>query len=329
MKKPALTLFLWTVLGMSGAQAQTSFCQLSSPKNQAEYAVQIACREHQLWREPLIDAQGHLVKIGPMEAERDRLADGTPAWQRVLYYWQVGVGIERLFQGKGLPSASDNTVIESLLRAQIVDTPWSSAFISYLMRSVGFADEEFHFTDGHIRYIKPAYLAEENKSSPYAFHLLDPSKTAVKTGDLLCYVRENSRVFGPSDFRAWLAKNAHNSISLKTHCDIVVGVKKDRAYSVGGNVVQSVTMRELQLNNRGILSNQYFEPKRSDSWLVDLLGDEADAMVCNLDNPKNCNMNRHDWVALLRWQNKSAPVTVPAVSNENSTDVRAIDLKTE
>jgi len=76
----------------SWAQAQASFCSTQTPQTKAEYAAQLACQEHQLWREPFINAQGQLLKFGPMEAERDALSDGTPAWRRVLHYWQNSVG---------------------------------------------------------------------------------------------------------------------------------------------------------------------------------------------------------------------------------------------
>ena len=82
----------------SWAQAQASFCSTQTPQTKAEYAAQLACQEHQLWREPFINAQGQLLKFGPMEAERDALSDGTPAWRRVLHYWQNSVGLTDLFR---------------------------------------------------------------------------------------------------------------------------------------------------------------------------------------------------------------------------------------
>lgn len=280
------------------AQAQESFCSTQTPQTKAEYVAQLACREHQLWREPFINAQGQLLKFGPMEAERDMLSDGTPAWRRVLHYWQNSVGLTDLFRGQQSPDYPEAALNEAITRTQIVDTPWSGAFISYLMRTAGFGESEFHLADGHIRYIKAAYAAQPNG----AFYLLNPLSTPLQIGDLLCYVREGRRVFGSTGFEQWLAEHdASDTQSLKMHCDVLVGVRKNRAYAVGGNVVQAVTMRELKLNARGVLSATHSLPTRAGSWLVDALG-ESDTPLCALNALPQCDMNRQDWVVVLRYR---------------------------
>lgn len=287
------------LMGMSVASADEGFCRALPPHNKAEYAAQIACAEHQLWREPFINAQGRLVKFGPMEAEQDTLLDGTPAWQRVLHYWQNSVGIQDLFRHSTIPNHIDSALNTALTRMQIVDTPWSGAFISYVMRQAGFAPEEFNFADGHIRYLKPAFAHVPS----YAFTPQNPLITPMQTGDLLCYVRDGARVFGVQGFFDWMAEHSTDALSLKMHCDIVVGVqgqgKKQRAYTVGGNVVQSVTMRELQLTRRGTLGQAYVLPTRSGSWLVNALGE--DAPVCSPTAQRYCHLSRQDWVVLLRY----------------------------
>ena len=292
-----LTLLVWS----GWAQAQGAFCATQTPQNQAQYAAQLACQEHQFWREPFINAQGQLLKIGPMEAERDRLSDGTPAWRRVLHYWHNSVGLNDLFRGQQPPDYPESVLNDAVTRAQIVDTPWSGAFISYLMRTAGFAEDEFHLADGHIRYIKAAYVTQPDG----AFRVLNPLTTPLRVGDLLCYVREGRRVFGAAGFEQWLAEHATDEQSLKMHCDIVVGVRTSRdhhrAYAVGGNVVQAVIMRELTLNARGALSASHALPARAGSWLVDALG-EDDTPSCALNTLNQCDMNRQDWVAVLRYQ---------------------------
>ena len=295
-----LTLLAWA----GWAQAQDAFCTTQIPQNKAQYAAQLACQEHQLWREPFINAHGQLLKIGPMEAERDSLSDGTPAWRRVLHYWHNSVGLNDLFRGQQPPDYPESALNDAVTRTQIVDTPWSGAFISYLMRAAGFAEDEFHLADGHIRYLKAAYAAQPNG----AFRLHNPLSTPLQTGDLLCYVREGRRVFGAAGFEQWLAEHATDELSLKMHCDMVVGVRTSRdhrrAYAIGGNVVQAVTMRELTLNARGALSAMHTLPVRTGSWLVDTLG-EDDTLACALNALNQCDMNRQDWVTLLRYQSNS------------------------
>ena len=282
----------------STAHAGEHFCSRQTPQNKAERAAQIACAEHQLWHEPLINAQGRLLKIGPMEAERDTLTDGTPAWQRVYHYWQNSVGVQDLFRHTSIPNHPDSAVNTALTRGQLVDTPWSGAFISSVMRQAGFTHDEFNFADGHIRYIKPAFAQPQT----YGFMPKNPLTTRMRVGDLLCYVREARRVFGAQGFADWMAEHSTDSASLKMHCDVVVGIQgakqHQRAYTVGGNVVQSVTMRELQLTRRGTLAKAYFLPTQTGSWLVNALSE--DAPMCTLSTTRYCNMNQQDWVTLLR-----------------------------
>ena len=124
----------------------------------------------------------------------------------MLYYWQNSVGLVDLFRGKAPPLYEEASLNEALTRVQILDTPWSGVFISYLMRQAGYTEEEFHFADGHIRYIKPAYSAEQNQT-PYAFTVRNPLQTPLEVGDLLCYAREMPRIFGVRGFNYWLAKH--------------------------------------------------------------------------------------------------------------------------
>lgn len=308
-----IAIWLGVLAWANIAQAQGDLCARKIPQTPAEYAAQLACQEHRLWREPYINADGQLIKIGPMEAERDTLIDGSPAWRRVQHYWQNSVGLGDLFRGQTPPCYPDVALNDALTRTQIVDTPWSGAFISYLMRMAGFSDTQFHFTDGHIRYIKRAYAAEvkshigwghtEANADPnaFAFRLRDPLTTPLQVGDLLCYVRESQHIFGVAGFRKWLKTHYNDEQSLKSHCDIVVDVTKTRAYSVGGNVVQAVTMRELALNARGALSEKYTLPTRSGSWPT-AVWDADDMPICRVDSQTQDNMNQHDWVALLRYR---------------------------
>ena len=303
---------IWIALMLSALCAQSAFasdgiCGQASPKSKAKMAVQIACAEHRLWREPFINEQGQLITIGPMEAERDQLADGTPAWQRVLHYWQSSVGVQDLFRHSAVPKYADPSLNNAVTRTQIIDTPWSGAFISYVMKQAGMSEEEFHFADGHIRYIKPAFAqifepdridATDTHHAPYIWRPQNPYTTSLQTGDLLCYVRDDKRVLGVQGFWDWMGVHYKDEVSLKTHCDIVVGVqqthKQKIAYMVGGNVVQSVTMRALRLTGRGALSAQHQLPNASEQEAQKLANKN-----CNSNTSKACS-SRQDWVVLLR-----------------------------
>lgn len=303
-----LSLYMGVGMGFAGA-APMRVCEFSdalSPAQKNMWAAKIACEEHALWHQPYINGQGHLIHIGSMEAENDPLTDGTAAWRRVERYWWQGAGIEGLYRITDLPDASTVMTDNAIIRSRIVDTPWSGAFMAYIMRQAGMTKTEFAFEDGHIRYIKPAFAT---LASGYAYHTESPLNTRIELGDVLCYVRDSQRVYGVKGFFTWLSAHAHDAVSLKMHCDVVVGVKGEKAYAIGGNVAQAVTMRQLTLTSRGFLSKQHLlpvsEPMPSPEGRGSMLNPDPEAQ-CSPSNERGCDMNRKDWVVLLKYKKPEA-----------------------
>ncbi|GHA67010.1 hypothetical protein GCM10009007_04460 [Formosimonas limnophila] len=260
-----------------------------------------------LWGRPFINAAGHLIQIGPMEGETDKLANGESAWQRVLHYWTASVGAEYLYHPDDVSPDSSQATKNAFIRTRLIDNPWSGVFVSYVMKTAGFSADEFTFNDGHIRYIKPAFTAAlslaAHEPNAYAYVAKNPLTTPMAVGDLICYTREGRDVYGPMAFFEWLQTHQYDGVSLKTHCDIVVTVKKSKAYTIGGNVVQSVVMRELTLNKQGALAARHTLPITpvSGSWVAKALTAEpANLVQCEPVNGRDCDMNRKDWVVLLK-----------------------------
>lgn len=312
----ACLLGLYVRFGMGSANAAPmNVCEFSdglSPAQKNTWAAKVACEEHALWHQPYINGEGHLIQTGVMEAENDALADGTMAWRRVERYWRQGAGIEGLYRITDLPdvsSASDSraTTVDAIIRSRIVDTPWSGTFMAYVMRQAGMGSSEFAFEDGHIRYIKPAFVSADD-GSDYAYRAKDPLNTRIEQGDVLCYVRDSRRVYGVVGFFTWLSEHAHDAASLKMHCDIVVSVNGQKAYAIGGNVIQAVTMRQLTLTPRGFLSKKHLlpvsVPMSPPEGIHSTLDSEAQ---CSPLNGKGCDMNRKDWVVVLKY-NKPATI---------------------
>ncbi len=233
-----------------------------------------------------------------MEGERDMLADGrTSAWRRVLHYWQdTGLldGNARWEKGQvaqngdtkrnGASDCAGNTQDwggKAACRAFLLDVPWSAVFVSYAMKKAEVP--EFVFSSSHYYYIRDA--AKRPETGPY--RLADPLKEKPDVGDLLCYLREKNRVHGYSGLIEIL-NNAGRPFD--SHCDIVVGVDlhgDSKLYTIGGNVVHSVTMRKLNLNARGLLSLQM--KKEGD-----------DTTIFDVGREKEFGFNRQDWAALLK-----------------------------
>jgi hypothetical protein len=137
----------------------------------------------------------------------------------------------------------------------------------------------FRPSASHIDYVRDAYLHPER--SPFLF--TDPDTGTPTTGDLLCSVRgATSAVQGHAGLRAWIEANHQTSLAM--HCEVIVDVDDTRAHLVGGNVLQSVTLRLLPLNRAGRF------------WGLP----HGRNIGCSPRTPKACSFNNQNWAALLK-----------------------------
>ena len=111
-----------------------------------------------------------------------------------------------------------------------VETPWSAAFISYVLRNSGFPK-----TSAHYQYI------EQIKNSPVSpYRLFDIGKQKevfLNVGDVLVKPRSGS--------------------DYATHGDIVYKIENGKAFLVGGNLSNTVKISRLvDVDSRGkVMSN--------------------------------------------------------------------------
>jgi len=268
--------------------------QLAAPDTATRIAA-AACNEHMLWHRPFIDTEGRLASLSVVEAETSRLADGaTEAWRRVAGYWRESGLLARMQQYPGAGEcarAAGASYPSPSCRAFLVDRPWSAAFISWALMRAGVPG--FRASASHHDYVAAAYRSPGG--SPFQY--LDPTTATPAAGDLLCYVRVPSRAYG---YAGLVATLGNGSEGLQMHCDIVVAANPGndgKAYLVGGNVQQAVTMRMLPLNRNG----QFWSlPRR--------MGAEDG---CTPDNPEACNFNRQDWAVLLKLKPEASLARLP------------------
>lgn len=281
---------------LAGAAAAAPCGTHASGRAVPETAARIAnaaCAEHRLWFEPFIDASGRLASLSVSEAEGAGLADGaTPVWRRVAEYWQ-GSGLR--WSPAGLPDgaaclapAADGTT-RALCRTFLVDTPWSAVFVSYVMRKAGL--EGFRSSSRHVDYVRDAH----RNATHHPYRLADPAREPPSVGDLLCFARVPGQAFGHAGFVRWLEQPFTNALAM--HCDVVVATASGHARTIGGNVLQGVTMRVLPTNRTGHL------------WALPQRG--ANEPRCAPDQPTACNFNRQDWVALLKLHPEATSAPIP------------------
>lgn len=279
----ALLLAAWFLSGLPARAADPCpllRAQLSAPDAATRVAA-AACEEHQAWYRPFIGDDGGLAGSVVREAEAARLASGQPAWLRVADYWRGSGLLAQVMQRPGaVECRHTGEDAAPACRAFVVDTPWSAAFVSWVMRRAALPG--FSGSASHVDYVRTAYRDPEGS----AYRIADPLAARPARGDLLCYVRVPGRSYG---FAGLATLFSADSSGLGMHCDIVVGTGEAgdrRARLVGGNVLDGVTMRMLPLTAGG-----HFE---------DLPLRQAADPDCSPDAPSACNANRQDWAALLQ-----------------------------
>lgn len=235
-----------------------------------------ACSEHRLWYRPFIDAEGRLAGSRVREAETAGLANGQPAWERVIEYWRDS-GLLWQTHAASACGGMDGIGAPAWCRGFIVDTPWSAAFVAWVMQQAGVPG--YRGSASHVQYVRRAYRDPLGN----AYRVTYPLTAKPAQGDLLCYARVSSRTYG---FEGLMTQLAGDDGGLNMHCDVVVGIDAGMAYLVGGNVFGGVTMRMLPLDVSGRLSG--------------LAMRGMDDPECAPDQAGACDMNRQDWAVLLQ-----------------------------
>lgn len=295
-----LTALLSAAVTAPAAPAPLSPCHIPLPQGTAAEApalVRAACNEHRRWHGGFIDRDGRPAHIAVTEAENSMLADdGLRAWQQVARYWQ---GSGTLAQTRAHPGqqacqtpSDDSPVNQALCRSFLLDTPWSAAFISWLMRSAGIND--FPASAAHLDYIQAAHAGR----GPYT--LADPRQVRIRPGDLVCHLRGNTQAHDHGQLVQALAQG--RTAGWQSHCDLVVASNPGgnrTAYAIGGNVLNAVTMRLLPIDERGALATPA----------------PIDDSQCGVAHPAACNLNQRHWVALLQLRQQPPPVVTPEPGN--------------
>jgi hypothetical protein len=279
-------------------------------------AIDEARRQHQLFGGQVIERDGGLYRVGYHEAEWSRApGETTGAWQRVATFWRAlsdsepailltsagWVARSEAMRDAGAEGAqgkrADLAVREALLRAAIVDVPWSAAFISYLMKTAGFSPAEFTFSDSHVDYVQAAYEASAAEAagqpSGYAFRACDVATTRPRAGDLLCATRAATAGVARFDALATALSTRQRGEAFPMHCELVVRADEGgdaKIETIGGNVVQSVTLSRMTLNTRKVLGAAY-------------IGQPAAAVPCPRGAP-SCrgSLSRRPWAVLLQFR---------------------------
>jgi hypothetical protein len=206
----------------------------AKPSELGRRIAQTAIEEFTRFGGHRIDADGRLFRFGLTEAEHeDDDGGGRPArvdrlgWWQVMKYWHALFGSDTAakLEVRGYRDASTSTeetqvaallrtnaaqllrlaeevsdpaeremLREAALRAAIIDTSWSAAFVSYVIQKSGVTADAFRFANAHSVYIYDAFattLSEPaNEAGDRLYRACPITTTRPRVGDLICNQRE-------------------------------------------------------------------------------------------------------------------------------------------
>lgn len=220
----------------------------------------------------------------------------------------------------GLPSATADDaehrkrlkeiLAEALIRAAVNDVAWSAAFIGAVMRQARLQPDQFNYSDNHQAYIHAAVdgaVADiEGRASTQFYRACPPSDARVRVGDMVCYHRVK-KLDGTTrvEIREMAMEDRGKPMLERrvraSHCDIVAHVdpRAHLAYVVGGNVQQSVAVKQLVLR-RGSLTLAEEQPegcRRGTRWALP----PPSAGVATAPHLSDtCSLNRKQWFVVLQ-----------------------------
>ena len=349
--QPALAETANSAAFWPAVQARCDATAAKDPSDTGKRIARAAIDEFYRFGGHEIDADGRLFRFGRTEAEHAPEYGGSrPAqlgdlgWWRVKEYWRSLYGKDfadklevRGYRGGAeaadgkqdaellRPHAADvlraaDTVTdpalrevlrEAALRAAIIDTPWSAAFISYIVKQAGGKADAFEFANAHRAFIYDAFAvsAAENdgKDSPRLYRACPVFSTRPRAGDLICFQRE-AALANESDgsvretIRGEVAEKSTAHAVRRTHCDVVAAVdpSAQKLYAIGGNVEQAVAVKKLNLRDGLKFSSmQNGRCGGPGHWT---LPRPSDAAAGDALRGGDCSLNDRKWFVLLQMR---------------------------
>lgn len=296
-----------------------------------------------------IDSNGRLFHFGLTEAEHEddsrgarQASLGHLGWWQVMKYWRSLYGSDTpdMLEVLGYRDASTGTqesqatarlrtsaaqllrlaeevsdpakreiLREAAVRAAVIDTSWSAAFVSYVVRQPGVDESAFRFANAHRDYIYDAFAtsaAELAGQSDRRIYRACPVTTRPRPGDLICHQRERALADASDEavrerIRAELGGDAAARSVRRTHCDVVahVDAAARKVYTIGGNVNQAVTVRKQNLRQNGLRFSavQKGHCGGSGYWTLPGASDNTPRASGHIDK---CSLNDRKWFVLLQ-----------------------------
>lgn len=158
--------------------------------------------------------------------------------------------------------------------------PWSAAFVSYCIQQAG-AEDAFKYHPAHCYYVNASMNASDRNDRSHGYIAHTTQSYRPEIGDIIVGGRGCAAYFDYSTAQAYFSANKFYA----SHGDIIIDVKDRHIVVVGGNLSQSVTAREIQLDDDGLIA-----PRQSASVFNSFARDPFTASFHNRTKP---------WITIL------------------------------
>lgn len=130
------------------------------------------------------------------------------------------------------------------LTPEPVSVAWSAVFISFIVRQASLA-KSFKFSQRHTTYFSDSKKAFLNQDTSRAYWAVRLNDRVLEVGDLVGYYRTGGDC----------GSTPHSYDDLPgdfcSHSDVVVAIRDGIAFTIGGNVSQTVKVKEVPLTAGG------------------------------------------------------------------------------
>lgn len=125
-----------------------------------------------------------------------------------------------------------------------VSEPWSAAFVSFCVKKADL-NLSFRFAGRHTTYLSDSKIAKLNNDASRAYWAVKLGDRVVKVGDFVGAFRTGAG--------CGTAVKTYDSLpgDFCAHCDIIVAVRPDKVFAIGGNVGNTVMFKEIPLTPTG------------------------------------------------------------------------------
>lgn len=198
-----------------------------------------------------------LVAVCKGEYARWDNGQGRESWGRPQHAKDYYLFVKDYWKAVGNNNLDGRKVVGNIRPA------WSSAFVSFCMKTAG-AGSKFFYTEAHCHYVHKAMEQASGAINGYGYAARKTSAYKPKPGDVIVGGREYAQSFDYA--KAELIYEADSF--YPSHGDIILELTPNYVLTVGGNVNDSVGQKRLKLTSQGYLHDRVNSSGREIPWIA-------------------------------------------------------------